>query len=220
MSTVHTVLPHSPLFAGMAQAQIEAILPCLGARQLRFAAGQVIFPAGSEAFSLGLVLQGALDVVQEDLWGSSRLVTRLAPGQLFAESFVLAAQKRLPVSVAAAQDAAVLLLDAERISQPCEQACAFHGQLMRNLLRILAEKNVVLTQKMEIITQKTIREKVLAYLAWEAQKAGSTRFTIAYDRQALADYLAVDRSALSRILGQLQKQGLISASRHDFVIHP
>lgn len=212
------VLARCPLFRGSDGSEIHEMLKCLGAKRRSYAPHATIFEAGSDAFALGVVVSGAVDIVQEDFWGNQRLMARLSPGHIFAESFVLAQMPRLPVGVLARQASVVLLLDYERILHTCSNACPHHARMISNLLHITAQKNVYLTQKMEIVTKKTIKEKLLAFLAFEAQRAGGNRFTIPYDRQALADYLAVDRSALSRTLGEMQKEGLLSVSRSVFEI--
>lgn len=211
-------LAQYPLFQGSSAEQIEAMLSCLSAHLGTAKRRAFLYRAGEEATALGLVLQGHVDIVQEDFWGNQGILARLAPGDIFAESFALAQGGRMPVSAVAVEPSTVLMLDVRRVLKTCPNSCAFHDRLIENLLTILATKNIALTQKIEIVTRRTMREKLLAYLSSEAQKAGASRFTIPYDRQALADYLAVDRSALSRTLGEMQREGLLTYRRSTFAL--
>lgn len=210
------VLARCPLFAKTTEAQIESMVDCLSAKRRDFSAKSMIYPQGTEAYQLGIVLCGDVDVIQEDFWGNQNMVARLTPGQLFAESFALAQISRLPVSVMTHRDSSVLLLDYRRILHTCENTCPHHERLIANLLAIVAQKNVYLTQKMDIVTKKTIRDRLIAYLSIEAKRANSPRFSLPYDRQALADYLSVDRSALSRTLGEMRAEGLLDFSKNIF----
>ncbi|MDL2317775.1 Crp/Fnr family transcriptional regulator [Eubacteriales bacterium OttesenSCG-928-A19] len=219
MDSFLDVLARCPLFHGSGAEEIESMLRCLTAKRRAFPAKAVIFEAGTETFELGVVLSGTVDIIQEDFWGNPGMLARLLPGQVFAESFVLAHTHRLPVSVIASQASQVILLDYRRILHTCTNACPHHARLISNLLTLIAQKNAYLTQKMEIITRKTIREKLLAFLSMESKRASSRSFTIPYDRQALADYLAVDRSALSRALGEMAREGLLSFRKNAFELN-
>ena len=106
------------------------------------------------------------------------------------------------MTVTAAADAAVLLIDCGRISAPCSAACTFHTRLISNLLQVLAEKNLSLAGKLGHLSGRTIRERLLSYLEEQAARTGRATVTVPFDRQALADYLCVDRSALSRTIGR------------------
>lgn len=214
-----SVLERCPLFAGSSIQEIEAMLHCLTAQRRSFPQKALLYEAGAEAYELGVLLEGSLDIVQEDFWGNQGMLARLTPGMIFAESFVLAHVPRLPVSVVAQQPSTVLMMDYRRVLHTCTHACPYHERLIHNLLLIVAQKNVYLTEKMEILSKKTIREKLLAYLSAEAQRAGRRSFTIPYDRQALADYLAVDRSALSRALSAMQEEGMLSFHRSRFELN-
>lgn len=216
MQAYMDVLRACPLFDGMAEADIEAALACLSARPRSYPRRALLFAAGGADYTMGVVLSGQVDIVQEDFWGNQGILGRLDAGDLFAESFALAQVPVLPVSVVASQACTVLLLDYQRILHPCTSICEYHARLIANLLSIAARKNIALTQKAAFMSKRTLREKLLAFLSAEAKQAGGGRFAIGYDRQALADYLAVDRSALSRALGDMQREGLISFSRNEF----
>ena len=135
---------------------------------------------------------------------------------MFGESFACADVKRFPVSVVAVEDSQVLLIDSRRITVTCANACGFHNQMIFNLLKVVANKNLVLNQKIEITSRRTTREKLMAYLLLQAKIHRSDTFTIPYDRQALADYLEVERSAMSAEIGKLRRDGIIDCEKSTF----
>ena len=126
----------------------------------------------------------------------------------------------LSVTATAAAPAQVLFLDVERVLHVCPSACAFHSRVVRNLLHLLAGKNYRLTEKLEHISRRTTREKLLSYLAAQSRAAHSAAFAIPFNRQQLADYLAVDRSAMSKELARMRADGLIEYERNRFRLMP
>ena len=167
---------------------------------------------------MGVVLSGAVQIVRDDYYGNRSVLTVVTPGGLFAEAFVCAGVEALPVSGFAQQTSTVLLLDCRRILSGDAHPCAFHRRLEINLLRGMAQKNLMLTRKIRCMSQKTTREKLMAFLLEQAKEQGTGEFTIPYDRQALADYLGVERSAMSAELGKLKKAGIIETSGSRFRI--
>lgn len=159
------------------------------------------------------MLEGTAHIIKEDFWGNRVILGPSGPGQLFAESYACLGSENLAVSVVAATTARVMFLDVVSLFQSCTTACDFHTRMIRNLTRVLAGRNLMLTQKVEHMAQKTTREKLLSYLSGEAQRAGSASFSIPYDRQELADYLSVDRSAMCTELSKLQRQGFCAARK-------
>ena len=210
------ILKKCPLCAGIAEGDLDALLTCLGAVQKTCAKDGFVLRAGDPAGAVGIVLAGALHIVQEDFWGKRAILARLAPGDLFGEAFACAGIKRLPVSVAATENAQIMLLDYRKIIAPCPKACAFHAVLVGNMLRILARKNVLLVHKIEHLTRRSTREKLLSYLSAQAREVGQSSFVIPLNRQELADYLAVDRSAMSSELSKMQAEGILTFKRNEF----
>jgi len=139
-------------------------------------------------------------------------------GALFAESFVCAGIERIPVSVIAAENSEVLFIPFKKLMHTCEASCSFHQLLIENMMKVIARKNLMLTMKIEIAGKRTTREKVLAYLVQEKRKAGQDSFRIPYNRIELADFLCVDRSALSRELGRMQAEGLVAYDKDCFTL--
>ena len=212
-----TILTECALFHGLREAQIREMLPCLSARQSRFRRGQFLLRAGDRVAFAGILLSGEAEVLQEDFWGNRNLLAAVGPGDLFAEAFACA-HAVSPVSVLCKTDGSVLYLNVRAVFSPCEKACAQHKALSQNLIRVLAEKNMQLNEKAGFLSQRTTREKLLAYLSAQARRAGSASFRIPFDRQQLADFLSVNRSAMSAELSLMQREGLLCADRSSFTL--
>ena len=198
----------SPLFRDIAPADLASLLDCLDARERAYEKGAWLLRRGEWTDRLGLVLSGTVHILREDFWGSRSIVGLAGPGEIFAESYALAGEP-LEVSVLAASDARVLFLRVETALTGC-------GQLTRNLTALLAEKNLTLTRKMRHMARRTTREKLLSYLSAQALRSGEPEFDIPMDRQQLADYLAVDRSAMSAALGKLRDEGVLEFRKNHF----
>lgn len=205
-----------PLFRHIEENELESLFFCLSARIETYAKNTFVFSAGSRALLVGIVLSGGVHVVHEDFWGNRALLAGVGVAGLFGESFSCAETENLPVSVVAAQPSEILLIDYRKIITTCTSACVFHMTLVKNMLRILAEKNVQLTQKIEVLSRRSTRDKLLSYLSAQAQQAGSSAFTIPFNRQQLADYLSVDRSAMSSELSRMQSDGILHSHRSQF----
>ena len=212
------ILRRSPLFRGIKTEELSALLDCMGGRPRRMKKGDTVLAAGERATHLGIVLAGRVQVSRLKADGQRIVMGEIRPGQLFAESFACAQAEALPVTATAGTDGAVLLLDSGRLSAPCSAACAFHGRLIANLLSVLAHKNLALAGKVEVLSGRTIRERLLTYLEDLCLRAGKSTVTVPFDRQALADLLCVDRSALSRATGQLRAEGVLEADRGKFTL--
>ena len=216
MKKYFSVLQGCPLFAGIEADQLEALLSCLGAGVRGYARGETILTQGDPAGRMGVVLSGTAEVMRTDYDGNRSLLAHLTAGELFAETFACAGLETMPVQVTAREKTEALVLDAKRMLYPCSSACGFHHRLIYNLTRILAQKNLRFQQKLEIMSRRTTREKLLAFLSMEAARAGSRRFTISFNRQELADYLEVDRSGLSVEISRLRKEGRLICKRSAF----
>jgi CRP-like cAMP-binding protein len=214
----HPVLSRCPLFAGIAADEITPLLECLGARRVAVEKNQTIFWEGDAASDMGIVLEGAVQVVRDDYYGNRTIVARLEAASLFAEAFACAGIASYPVSVIAETACTVLILNCQRIMTICSSSCGFHSRLIRNLLAIVASKTIQLNQKLELLSHRSIRERLMHYLLGCAKKAGESQFTIPYDRQQLANYLCVERSALSAEISKLQKEGILESRRSWFML--
>ena len=216
MEKILPILQTCPLFDGIRQEDLSGMLGCLGARTVEKKKGQIIFREGDTTNFVGIVLTGAVQLVREDYYGNRSIVAHIGPQQLFGEVYAFAGTQALPVSVVADEDSHILLLDSHRITASCSNACAFHSQVIFNLLHLVAENNLVLHQKIQITSKRTTREKLMAYLLAQAKQHNSSSFTIPYDRQALADFLEVDRSGLSAEIGKLRSEGVLQCEKSNF----
>ena len=195
-----------PLFRGVPAEELPALLARASARTCAFQKGELLLRRGDVTRRLGLVLEGSVHIIREDFWGNRSIVGLAGPGEVFAESYALAGEP-LSVSVLAASDGAALFLDARHLTD---------ARLTDNLLSLLARKNLMLTGKMRHMACRTTRDKLLSYLSAQALAAGGSEFDIPMDRQQLADYLAVDRSAMSAALGKLRDEGVLEFRKNHF----
>lgn len=210
------VIDQCPLFGGIAPAELRTLLGCLMATERSYEKGDFIFMADQRVESVGVVLSGSIHVIQEDFWGNRSILANISPGGLFGEAFSCAETEKLPVSVVSAVKSDILLIDYRRIITSCPSACGFHTDMIKNMLRILALKNILLTQKIEHVTQRTTRAKLLSYLSAQAMNGKNAHFEIPFNRQELADYLSVDRSALSSELGKMRDDGILQFEKNQF----
>lgn len=206
-----TCLSQCPLFGGLEGAELSGLLHRLHARTRRADRGQVLLRAGEVTGEMGVVLTGALHVVRDDLWGDRAILSQLEPGDLFAEVYALVGEP-LQVTVEAREDSQALFFSARRLLEDAPE-------LSSRLQLVLARKNLTLNRKLGYLTLPTTREKALAYLSDEGRRQGTDTFFIPFDRQELADYLSVDRSALSAVLGGLRREGLIDFRKNRFTLH-
>lgn len=212
------ILSQCPLFDGIEQKDLKAMLECLGAKFVSVSKGNPVFLEGEPAQLVGIVLSGGMQVAQDDYYGNRSVLSMLQPGDSFGEAFSCAGLDSMPVSVFAAKNSDVLLLNCRRILTLCSHTCHFHSLLIQNILQGLAQKNIAFTQKVRYMSQKTTKEKLMAYLLDQAKQQGRAEFVIPFDRQALADYLGVERSAMSAELGKLKKAGLLDTKGSWFCL--
>lgn len=209
---ISPMIVKSPLFWKIPEEKLPSLLTCVDARERHYQKGELLLHRGARTAHLGLVLSGTVHIVREDFWGGREIVGLAEPGDVFAESYALSGEP-LEVSVLAATDVAVLFLE---VGRALSGAGAFQEQLRENLLALLAGKNLQLTRKMRHMAQRTTREKLLSYLSAQALLAGRPDFDIPLDRQQLADFLAVDRSAMSTALGKLRDEGILEFRKNRF----
>ncbi|HOQ01922.1 MAG TPA: Crp/Fnr family transcriptional regulator [Acetivibrio clariflavus] len=210
------VLCNSPLFSGIEKTDLDKMLKCLSARKASYAKDEYILSAGDAINDVGIVLYGSVNIIKEDFWGNRAILTKVQSGEMFGEAFAFANIQKLPVSAVATEKTEVLFVDFGKITTTCSSACLFHSRLIQNILKILASKNIMLTQKLEHIVKRTTREKLLSYLSEQAIKSGSNTFSIPFNRQELADYLSVDRSAMSKELCKLRDEGILEFNKNHF----
>lgn len=218
MKKSYAILKKCPLFNGIEERDLDAVLGCLGAEEKTYKKGDVILAEGDPAKYLGIVLSGKVQIIRIDYYGNRSILTSVEPPQIFGESFACAGLSEMPVNVIAGEDAGVLLIDARKITESFDSACIFHRRVIFNLLNIVAGKNLVFHQKIEITSKRSTREKLMTYLLFEAKKNGSSTFAVPYDRQELADYLEVDRSGLSAEIGKLRRESVLECRKNKFTL--
>ena len=209
-------LQHCVLFDGIRQEDRTAMLGCLGAKVMDVRKNQVIFQEGDAADTVGIVLKGSVQMIREDYYGNRSIVARIEASGLFGESFACSDTETYPVSIVAAEDSRVMLIASRRITTTCCNACEFHNRMIFNMLKLIANNNLTLTRKIEVTSKRTTREKLLTYLNGQAKAQNSDSFSIPYDRQGLADYLEVERSAMSAEISKLRRDGIIEAEKNRF----
>ena len=217
MDTQHILLS-STLFAGVAAGDLQAMLGCLGGVQRSYGKGQDIFCPGDRIQDIGLVLAGTVHLCWADFWGNRNLLTAVRPGEVFGEAYACLPDRPAPLGAVAAEPATVLFLNVRRILTTCPSACTFHTRVIRNLVETLAARSRTMNEKLIHLTQRTTRDKVLSYLSAESLRQGSSRIVIGYNRQQLADYLSVERSALSAELSRLRQQGILDFHKNQFIL--
>ena len=206
------------LFRDIDRDDLASVLTCLGAFTKTYEKEEYIYLQDEEILSVGVVLSGTVEMIREDAWGNRALLMRLTKGELFGETFACGGLHNRLVSFMAHDKTTVLFAPFKRAINSCAQSCDFHRKLIENIVVAIAEKNVQLMEKVDIISKKTLREKISEYLTLQAEYHGSSRFEIPLGRIQLAEYLNADRSALTRELNLMASEGLIEFSRNDFRI--
>lgn len=209
---------NSPLFEGIQAEERNSMLSCIGYYVATFRKGNIIAFEDENIRNVGIVLSGSVDMVKEDVWGNKVLVARMGKNEIFGESFAWGKNKISAVTFVVSTDAKILMIPLDRVMHSCANTCVCHRQLVENMVHIIADKNRDLIWKIEVISKRTIREKLLAYLSSQAQTQNSRYFEIPLGRTELAEYLCVDRSALTRELVKMRDDGLIDYDKNCFRI--
>ena len=206
------------LFYGIHDEELLSMLRCLEASAHSYGKNQYILQSGQPVTAIGVLVSGSAYIIQEDFWGNRNILAQVSSGQMFAETFAWVPNSVCGVDVIADSPATVLFLDIQQVLTTCSSTCIFHQRAVRNLLSDLAMKNLRFHEKLTHLSQRSTRDKLLSYLSAESIRQGSSRFEIPYNRQQLADYLSVDRSAMSSELGRLRDEGILTFSRNRFTL--
>lgn len=216
MDKKHRIIYESGLFGGIGEDELETMLGCLHTREAEYKKGEFIYQEGDVIQEAGIVLSGKVHILQEDFWGNSHILSVIQPGNIFGEAYACLGNEKLQIAIHAETDCQILFLNLQKAMHVCKNTCLFHQKLVKNLLYSIARKNMNLTTKIQHTSKRSIREKVLSYLSEESRKNQSSYFTIPFTRQQMADFLAVDRSALSKELARMKQEGLIEFERNQF----
>ncbi len=209
---------HSLIFRSFTKEEITDLYNCGKLRQAYFHKGEVIFSAGEQCEEFGLLCKGKIHIEQIDVWGNRMILHELSAGHCFAETYAFS-KARLMVNVIAMEDSLVLFIPLNRLLAEEYQHKSWYSKLLYNTLQISADKNLLWSNRMFCISSRSIRAKVMRYLSNEAIKHGSMDFHIPFDRQQMADYLNVERTALSKELSHMQKEGILSYHKDHFILH-
>ena len=210
------ILKKTKLFSGISEEEILSMMTCLSARVCEYKKGECVFHRGEPMDSIAVTVEGELHIQWDDYWGNRTIVSRIGVGEMFGEVYVAPDSGVLMNDVVAVTDSTVILLNAGKMITVCSSACRFHSMVVQNLFFAISEKNRSLMQKLGHISKRSTREKLISYLSEEAGRQGSSCFCIPFNRQQLADYLSVDRSAMSGELCRMRDEGMIEFEKNKF----
>lgn len=212
------LLKRSKLFYGITEEEIASMLECLSATSQCYQKGEYVFRREERISAVAMLLEGGVHIQKEDYWGNLSILNKISEGEIFGEVYAALGGEEILNNAVAVKPSVVLFLDMNRILTMCPSSCRFHGQLIRNLLSVIASKNKMLTQKLEHMSRRTTREKLLSYLSEQSLRAGCASFDIPFNRQQLADFLSVDRSAMSGELCKMRDEGILSFEKNHFIL--
>lgn len=212
-------LQKNVIFLNLDKKEIEDALAALSAFERKYKKNTTIFHAGTITSCMGIVIYGSVIIESNDMWGNRTILNHVGEGGFFAETYALLENEPMLVDVTTNEECCILFIRLDIIKQLLSSKNSWTPKLAENLLNISARKNLALSSRSFQISPKTIRGRVLAYLNSISLQKGSKKFKIPFDRQQLADYLNLERTALSKELGKMQRDGLISVKRNHFKIH-
>lgn len=218
MEEMINVLESTSLFRGLSEEEISSSIKFLKITKEKFDKNNLVFEQGKPIKKIGLLYSGKLNIIKEDYWGNRVILSKLTKGAIFGEVISFSGSTRNFVNVEVAEDAEVLFLNFHLLIASNSEECSYREKLILNMFSILIKKSLVLTEKIEHITKKTVREKILSYLSSSAFHFQSNEFEIPFNRQELADYLSIERTALSRELGNMQNEGIINFEGNKFLL--
>ncbi|MBQ8849538.1 MAG: Crp/Fnr family transcriptional regulator [Clostridia bacterium] len=210
------ILKKTKLFAGVSEDEIVSMLSCLDARLREYKKGEYVFHQGECLGHITVLVSGELHIQRDDYWGNRAIVNRITVGEMFGEAYIAPESGAMLNDVVAVEDSSVIFFDVKRIITVCSSACRFHSMVVQNLFFAISEKNRKLIQKLGHISKRSTREKLISYLSEEAERQNSSTFTIPFNRQQLADFLSVDRSAMSNELCKMRDEGLLEFKKDRF----
>ncbi len=210
------ILKNTQLFSGASDEDIEAMLGCLQARLCTYKKGEYVLREGERIERLMMLVKGELHIQRDDYWGNRSIISMVGVGEMFGEAYAAPESGPLMNDVLAVEDSAVIFLDIGKLLTVCPNGCKFHAMAVKNLFFAISEKNRKLVRKLGYMSRRTTREKLIAYLSEEAKRQNSGAFSIPFNRQQLADFLSVDRSAMSNELCKLRDEGLIEFEKNRF----
>lgn len=213
-----SILKRSQLFAGVGDDEITAMLGCLQAKLQTYKKGEYVFRQGEHLSNINVLVEGSLHVQRDDYWGNRSIINMISVGEMFGEAYVGPDSGAILNDVVAVEDSAVISFDVRRILTVCSSVCKFHSMVVQNLFFAISEKNRKLVQKLGHMSKRSTRAKLISYLSEEAKRQSRATFTIPFNRQQLADFLSVDRSAMSNELCKMRDEGLLTFEKNRFTL--
>ena len=213
------VLKRTQMFSGVGEGEIESMLSCLETRLLKYKKGEYVLRQGEYIRDIIILVEGSLHIQKDDYWGNRSILGHITTGEMFGETYTAPNSGALLNDVVAIEDSTVLFFNVKGILTTCSSACRFHSLVIQNLFYAISEKNKKLVQKLEHMSKRTIREKLISYLSEESEKQNNPTFQIPFSRQQLADFLSVDRSAMSKELCKMRDEGLIKFNKNRFILN-
>ncbi len=210
------VLKRTQMFSGIGEDEIESMLSCLGARLCNYKKGQYILRQGEHLSDVLVLAQGVAHIQRDDYWGNRSILNQISAGEMFGEAYVAPESGTLLNDVVALSECTVIFFDVKRMLTTCSSACRFHSMVVQNMFFAISEKNKKLVQKLTHMSKRSTREKLISYLSEEARKQGASKITIPFNRQQLADFLSVDRSAMSNELCKMRDEGMLRFEKNSF----
>lgn len=211
-----SVLLKLPLFRGFSEKELSKALSFFAEKKQNFKKGSLIMSAGTKPGVIGIVISGSITILSDDIWGNRTILSNVRKGGLFAEAYAILEDEPLLVDVMANEDCTILFLNIKKTLSSSKSPESWNYKFMQNLLIISSRKNLLLSGRSFHTAPKTIRGRVMSYLNAMSLQKGTKEFDIPFDRQQLADYLNLERSALSKELGKMQKEGVISTRKSHF----
>ena len=210
------ILSKNRLFSGIKEEEIADMLGCLQAVKRTYKKGEYVLQQGKRVDSIAVLVEGSLHIQQDDYWGNRSIINTVEAGEMFGEAYSAPDSEPFSNDVVALTDSTVIFLNVGKMLTTCSTACGFHSLLIKNMFFAISEKNRSLVQKLRVITKRSTREKLISYLSEQARRAGSSEFCIPFNRQQLADFLSVDRSAMSNELCKMRNEGLLEFHKNNF----
>lgn len=207
------------LFKNMTDDNIKSLSNCFKMNIKTYKKNDYIVKMDDDIEYIHIIYSGTCIIEEEDYWGNRSIMDVVLRNQVFGISYAYANIKKYPVSLVAKEKTKVIIIPVSKVISPCSKHCVHHNTLIKNAVEVLAIKNISLMEKLEHISKRTTREKIISFLSSFATKTNSNDFYIPFDRQELADYLLVDRSALSSELSKLKKSNLIDYHKNHFIIN-
>lgn len=218
MEKYSEILKKSSLFQGVDEKEIQSMLGCMSATEHFYKKGEYIYRIGEQVTQMGLLLEGSIHIQREDYWGNLSILNKITPGNIIGEAYAMPGSGPIVNNVIATAPSMVLFLDVQKLMTTCSSACVFHMRMIQNLLAVLAGKNRNLAQKLGHMSRRTTRDKLLSYLSEQSMIYGKPEFDIPFNRQQLADFLSVDRSAMSNELCKMRDEGILKFEKNHFTL--